>query len=101
MPYSFRVYLDLDLLVAAERILETLDDARMDVEDIPDNAAAYAARLQDRLDSETRRYKTLYEANPYDPSNYDLVIDTALNEPEAVQTLILEKFNDWLQIENA
>jgi len=97
MPYSFRVYLDLDLLVAAERILESLDDARMEVEDIPDNPAAYAARLQSRLDSETKRYRSLYDANPYNPANYDLVIDTAVNGPEAVQELIAEEFNQWIK----
>lgn len=97
MPYSFRVYLDLDLLIAAERILESLDDARMDVEDIPESPAEYAARLQDRLDSESRRYRALYDVNPYNPANYDLVIDTAVNGPEAVQECIAEKFNDWLQ----
>jgi cytidylate kinase len=97
MPYSFRVYLDLDLLIAAERILKSLDDARMEVEDIPDSPAAYAARLQDRLDSETKRYRNLYDANPYNPENYDLVIDTATNGPEEVQKLIAEKFNDWIK----
>jgi len=97
MPYSFRVYLDLDLLVAAERILRSLDDARMEVEDIPDNPTAYAARLQDRLDSETKRYRALYDVNPYNPGNYDLVIDTAVNGLEAVQHLIAEKYNDWLK----
>lgn len=97
MPYSFRVYLDLDLLVAAERILKTLDDARMEVEDIPESPAEYAARLQDRLDSETRRYQNLYQANPYDPSNYDLVIDTAVNDPATVQKLIIEGFQNWIQ----
>ncbi len=97
MPYSFRVYLDLDLIVAAERILESLDDARMDVEDIPGSAEEYAARLQHRLDSETKRYKSLYEANPYNPDNYDLVIDTAINGPEAVQEEIVKAFTNWIE----
>jgi cytidylate kinase len=96
MPYSFRVYLDLDLMVAAERIITSLDDVRMEVEDIPGSPAEYAARLQDRLDSEIRRYDTLYQVNPYDPSNYDLVIDTAVNGPAAVQALVLENFQTWL-----
>jgi len=97
MPYSFRVYLDLDLLVAAERILESLDDARMEVEDIPQSPADYAARLQARLDSEIKRYRSLYDVNPYNPANYDLVIDTAVNRPEAVQNLIAEKFDQWIK----
>lgn len=97
MPYSFRVYLDLDLLIASERILKSLDDARMEVEDIPQTPAAYAARLQDRLDSETRRYRSLYDVNPYNPANYDLVIDTAVNNPETVQAKIIEGFTNWLR----
>lgn len=97
MPYSFKVYLDLDLLVAAERILSALDDARMEVEDIPRSPADYAARLQDRLDSETRRYKNLYDANPYNPANYDLVVDTAVNNPGQVQAVVLEAFDQWLR----
>jgi len=96
MPYSFKVYLDLDLMIAAQRILSSLDDARMEVEDIPDNEATYAARLQDRLDSEAKRYKKLYDVNPYDPGNYDLVIDTSRHDLQSVQTMIAEKFNDWI-----
>lgn len=97
MPYSFRVYLDLDLLVAAERILESLDDARMEMEEIPDDPAEYADRLQNRLNSETKRYCSLYDVNPYNAENYDLVVDTAINGPEAVQELIAAKFNDWIR----
>jgi len=96
MPYSFRVYLDLDLEVAAARILETIDDARMSAEEIPETPAAYAARLQERLDSEIRRYHNLYNANPYDTTNYDLVIDTALHGPEEVQFIIVERFKAWI-----
>jgi cytidylate kinase len=69
----------------------------MEVEDIPQTPAAYAARLQDRLDSETKRYRSLYDANPYNPANYDLVIDTEVNSPEVVQNKIIEGFNNWLQ----
>lgn len=97
MPYSFKVYLDLDLVIAAERILSTLDDARMEVEDIPETPQAYAERLQGRLDSEIRRYDNLYQANPYDVSNYDLVIDTAANNPQQVQELILHGFKNWIE----
>lgn len=96
MPYSFRVYLDLDLEVAAARILETIDDARMSAEEIPDTPAAYAARLEERLMSETKRYRALYNANPYDTTNYDLVVDTALHGPHEVQLLILQRYEEWL-----
>ncbi len=97
MPYSFKVYLDLDIVVAAERILSALDDVRMEAEDIPNNPREYAERLQNRLDSEIKRYSTLYNANPYDTSNYDLVIDTAKNNPAEVQSQILQAYSAWLQ----
>ena len=96
MPYSFRVYLDLNLEVAAARILETIDDSRMAVEEIPASPVEYAERLQQRLNSEIRRYQTLYKSNPYDTTNYDLVIDTALHGPEEVQYIIVERFKAWI-----
>jgi cytidylate kinase len=95
MPYSFRVYLDLDLVVAAERII-TNHNARHD-EDIPDSVEDYAEKLQARLDSEAKRYLDLYHVNPYDPSNYNLVVDTAAHDPQAVQKLILDSYHNWVQ----
>lgn len=96
MPYSFRVYLDLDLTIAAERILESMDDARLVAESIPASVAEYTATLQQRLDSEIKRYRSLYNVNPYDTANYDLVIDTALHGPEEVQLIVTERFLNWL-----
>ena len=97
MPYSFRVYLDLDLETAAERIFTTLEQERLEAEHIPDTAHAYAAQLQQRLDSESKRYLNLYNVNPYDASNYDLVVDTAKYNTEEVQQIILEAYTNWLQ----
>lgn len=96
MPYSFRVYLDLDLNVAAKRILSHMDEARRAAEFIPDSEALYAKTLQDRLDSETKRYMSLYNVNPYNPANYDLVVDTATHDIETVQKIVLEAYSNWL-----
>lgn len=97
MPYSLRVYLDLDLTIAAERILGHTDEARRAAEFIPDSPTLYAKTLQDRLDSESKRYMNLYNVNPYDPSNYDLVIDTAIHDSQAVQKIILETYSNWIE----
>jgi cytidylate kinase len=96
MPYSFRVYLDLDLTVAAARILESLDDARLEHETIPTDVAGYAQDLETRLASESKRYQTLYRADPYNTANYDLVVDTAVNGPDAVITTITNAYQRWL-----
>lgn len=97
MPYSLRVYLDLDLTIAAERILGHMDEARRAAEFIPDSPELYAKTLQDRLDSESKRYMNLYNVNPYDPSNYDLVIDTATHNIPEVQKIILETYSKWIE----
>lgn len=96
MPYSFRVYLDLDLETAARRILQNIEPARMESEHIPSDPLEYATALQSRLDSEARRYKALYDVNPYDHANYDLVIDANAHGPEEVLKEIVAKYRQWL-----
>lgn len=96
MPFSFKVYLDLDLMTAAERIMQNRDLSRLDTEHIPDDPKEYALALQERLDSEARRYKKLYDVNPYDVSNYDLVVDTRANNPQQATALVLAGFREWL-----
>jgi cytidylate kinase len=96
IPSSFKVYLDLDLRVAALRILQGIDDFRLAHEDILTDPDEYAARLRHRLESETRRYKALYNVDPFDKNNYDLVIDTKVNGPEQVVEQIVKAYHKWL-----
>jgi cytidylate kinase len=96
MPDSFKVFLNLDLRVAAERILSHPDAVRQAAEKIPDDPEEYAMVLQSRLDSEIRRYKALYDIDPYDFSNYDLVIDTLTNSPDESVQKITTAYQAWL-----
>lgn len=97
MPQSFRVYLDLDLEAAAARIIAHMDPERRAVEHVPEEPADYAALLEARLASEIKRYQNLYQVNPYDPENYDLVINTADCEPATVAATVREQFQAWLE----
>lgn len=92
MPDSFKVFLDLDLETAAERILNKMTPERIEAEHIPNDSKNYAKVLQKRLDSEARRYKKIYNVNPYNTNNYDLVINTTSNNPVQVIELILEEY---------
>ena len=96
MPASFKVYLDLDLNVAAARILNDMDEERRKAEEVPADPTLYADRLQARLDSEAKRYLNLYQVNPYDPNNYDLVIDTQLNNKNEVVEKVVTEYKNWL-----
>jgi CMP/dCMP kinase len=97
MPESFKVYLDLDLETAAKRILSSIDEKRQEHEHIPDNPAEYAARLEARLASEAGRYKRLYGVDPYDTSNYDLVVDTSNYDSEQAVDYIINQYEVWLR----
>lgn len=97
MPDSFKVFLDLDLKVAAGRILDKMTPERIDAEHIPENPEEYAKILQNRLDSEARRYKKIYDVNPYDLTNYDLVINTVSHSAEQVQELIIDDYKTILR----
>jgi CMP/dCMP kinase len=99
IPQSFKVYLDLDLKVAAQRILRNLDAKRMEHEHIPDDPSVYAEHLQQRLDLEADRYLAKYGVDPYDKSNYDLVVNTEVNDPAQVVALIVDAYNEWLRSE--
>lgn len=96
MPHSFKVFLDLDLMSAAERILNNVDNVRLANENIPRQPAAYAEMLKNRLASEARRYHKLYQVNPYDLHNYELVIDTSSFTVEQVRDLVIDGYHKWL-----
>ncbi len=95
IPSSFKVYLDLDLAIAAQRILASVTEERRVSEDLPDDPAVYAAQLDDRLASEAERYQTLYSVDPGVYDNYDLVLDTSHDSPEEIATKIITEFKKW------
>jgi cytidylate kinase len=97
MPFSFKVFLDLDLMVAAKRIINKMDPERLEHEHIPSEPQEYTELLQRRLDSETLRYKKLYNVDPFDKHNYDLVIDTSVTGPAEVAEQIINSYKEWLR----
>ena len=97
IPQSFKVFLNLKLEVAARRIIDNMEPERMESEKIPSDARAYAEQLQERLDSESRRYMNLYRINPYELANYDLVVDTEVNNLEQVAAIVQREYEKWLE----
>ncbi len=99
MPDAFKLFIDLDLIVAADRIIKSMeaeDVAGARNEHIPSSPKEYAVELQERLDSETRRYESLYGIDPYDLSNYNLVINSGIQTLEEVVGEIFAAYNAWL-----
>jgi len=65
-------------------------------ESIPSSVEEYAEQLNERMQSENKRYKNLYSIDPSVLENYDLVIDTAVHSLEEVVEIIQTSYKEWL-----
>lgn len=95
MPNSFKVFLNLDPRVAAERIYRHIQEEGRDSQTGESVDTIYANTLA-RRESELKRYMHLYGVNPSDLSQYDLVVDTEKNNLDAVVETVLREYRNWL-----
>ena len=72
LPKSFKIFLSVDLKVAAKRIFQ---DMRPSVKE-NSSLANTLKGIKERIKNEKKRYKQYYNTDPYELNNYDLVIDT-------------------------
>lgn len=96
IPSSYKVFLDLDLRIAAQRILNESIESRLSNEYVHQDPEEYGHLLKQRQEGETKRYLEKYGINPYDLSNYDLVIDTSSNNISEVVEKVVKGFNKWI-----
>ncbi len=88
IPSSFKVKLEIDPLVAAERV--TKDSSRTN----EDHATLEEtlANLKNRRASEVERFKKYYKVDIEDRKNFDLVLDTSSQTPEELAQIIMDAF---------
>lgn len=96
IPNSFKVYLELDSDIAIARIFRDLerDDGRSgekaeSIDDIWD-------QIKERTTNERARFKRLYQTDPFDGKNYDLIIHTERNNPMTVALWVHDRYQEWL-----
>lgn len=94
VPQSFKVYLKVDINVAAQRALD--DPTRKDSENF-NNIEEQKKDILKRYQVENERYFQLYGVRKEDESNYDLIIDTTNLTPEQVADKIEKAYNKWLE----
>jgi cytidylate kinase len=97
IPTSFKVFLDLPLEISKERILSNLkhNKLRQESEGMADAEGVYK-KITERLESEKKRYRELYNIDHTDKTNFDLVIDTNQNNLEQVIATIISEYKNWL-----
>ena len=93
VPNSFKVYLIIDIDVAAQRAF--FDTERKSTEKFATIEEQKADMIK-RYDLENERYLKLYGVHKEDLNNYDLVIDTSDKTPIEVKEEIITKYKEWL-----
>jgi cytidylate kinase len=94
MPYSFKVFLMLDLDTAAERIFNHLrEEGRMSEQG--NSVQEVRTSIDRRFASEQKRYNALYGVNPTDPLNFDIVTNTKYNDLNTVTAIVIAAYRAW------
>lgn len=94
VPNSFKVYLKVDLEVAAKRAFG--DENRKSTESF-DTLEKQKEDLKLRFELENKRYFDVYGVRKDDMSNYDFVLDTSKLTPDEVKTAIINAYTAWLK----
>jgi len=94
MPYSFKVFLMLDLDTAADRIFNHLqEEGRMSEQ--ANSVQEVRKSIDRRFASEQKRYNALYGVNPTDPLNFDILINTKYNDLNTVRAIVIAAYRAW------
>ncbi len=101
IPESFKVYLDLDPEVAIARIYKdsNLNALRGATEKDSLSMDEVIGQVNERLDNERRRFRKLYNVNPYSSMNFDLIVDTSRHSPQTVALTVFDTYYKWLKSE--
>jgi cytidylate kinase len=96
IPESFKVYLELPTDVARERILQSIkeDKLREQSEQVKTREEVFK-KMNERFESEQKRYWDLYKINNTDKSQFDLVIDTNKNNLQQVVDIVISEYKKW------
>ncbi len=100
IPESFKVYLEIDPDIAAKRMFYDLEtnESRQESEHSV-SIEEMKKNMVDRHASDTKRYKELYNLDPTDHDNFDLVINTGFpeNDGDNVVKKIIQEYLEWIK----
>ncbi len=96
IPESFKVYLDLPVEIAKQRIKNSFKEnpLRQQSEKVSTIEKVYA-KMKERFESEQKRYWDLYKINNTDMKQFDLVIDTNQNNLDQVVAKVVSEYQKW------
>lgn len=86
LPGALKVFLDVTIEVAAERIFGAQRGSETENSDLASTRRA----IMERTDSESLRYERYYGVSYLDPDHFDLVVDTSHRTVDEVVDLIAD-----------
>ncbi|MFH0890929.1 MAG: AAA family ATPase [Candidatus Liptonbacteria bacterium] len=95
IPDSFKVFLDLDPRISAERTLNQIKNEGRTSQRGSSIEEVYQNTLN-RVESERKRYRDLYDIDYMAKDQFDLVVDTKVNNLEQVIDIVVSEYKDWL-----
>ncbi len=92
IPHSIKILLKTDIQEAARRILTDLHEKKVDRnENMYQSLEEAIEGIKKRMESERKRYIDLYNIDPYDEKNFDIILDTTNLSPDEVIEELLKK----------
>jgi Cytidylate kinase len=88
VEHSFKVFLIVDPVVAANRVVESRKGIVENYNDTDDACE----QLLERGRIENERFKQIYNVDNFDYRNYDLIVDTTYLSPEDVASVIFREY---------
>ena len=95
IPDSFKVFLALNPRIAAERTFAQIrkegraSQIGSSIDEVYENTL-------ERVESERRRYRSLYNIDVTDKTNFDFIVDAEINNLEEVIKIIVVAYQKWL-----
>ena len=98
IPESFKVYLDLPVEIAKQRVLNNLKEnkLRQQSESSTTLEEVYE-KMEERFTSEQKRYWDLYKINNKNMTQYDLIVDTNKNNLKEVVDIVVSGYKNWIK----
>lgn len=94
IPNSFKVFLDVDPDVGAQRIYSASQKGERDDEKAYTSVEEVKRHIAERVASDVRRYQKYYGIDFLDRSNYDLVLDTTNLTIDEKARIILDRLKN-------
>jgi len=96
IPGSFKVFLNLEPKIAAERTFAQIQKEGR-VSQAGSSLDEVYGNMLERIESERKRYRNLYNIDFTDRTQFDLIVDTETNNLERVIDIIVTAYEKWLR----